>query len=167
MVLLLSPSSDRVFLIYQPSLHLSTRQRVFMRSAPTYPKQPPLRAFGPKTAFGIRDWKLPSAGFNALRASIPEAGFQALPLGRKQHVAYASASDLCFVFSVFGRILLRKTGLCGGSAAMHGLRPCAAAAPRPFNPIARHQLRQTRQRLRLPELMKKLYPGKMLIAPNC
>jgi hypothetical protein len=57
----------------------------------------------------------------------------------------------------------QKTGLYGGSAAMHGLRPCAAAAPRPYNPIARHQLRQARQRLRLPELMKKLYPGKLLL----
>jgi hypothetical protein len=29
----------------------------------------------------------------------------------------------------------QKTGLSGGSAATHGLRPCAAAAPRPYNPL--------------------------------
>jgi hypothetical protein len=29
----------------------------------------------------------------------------------------------------------QKTGLCGGSVPPHGLRPCAATAPRPSNPL--------------------------------
>jgi hypothetical protein len=42
----------------------------------------------------------------------------------------------CLPFLFLGAFFAsQKTGLCGGSAATHGLQPCAAAAPRPYNPV--------------------------------
>jgi hypothetical protein len=84
----------------------SARQRVLMRYALTYPKWVLLRAFGFE---------------NGARHTRLEAVF-----------ALMSGLLSCFLGAFFAS---QKTGLCGGSAAMHGLQPCAAAASRPYNPL--------------------------------
>jgi hypothetical protein len=72
------------------------RQRVFMRSAP---------------ASGFSCAPRPPAGFHALRAGIPKAGFDLCRRVRKGRLAYAAAGGVCFAVWFLGASPLRGVGL--------------------------------------------------------
>jgi hypothetical protein len=109
------------------AIGIRARQRVYMRSAPAYLKQPSLRAFWSENG----DWHTRRpAGLHTLRVSTPNTVFTPCLQVRKQRFAYAAVRGFCFDIWFWAHFLLRKkTGFAGLRFAPATAPPCLLRTP--------------------------------------